>query len=278
MSKLVSKEISLDAIRSMSVEEQNGMLLGYVKGLGRQNEMRAENAEATKVVGKTLCILEERLEAGIKSRAFAPNKSLKEFFKDITKASLPNRGYTLKNVFGAFVNTDFITEHDYDVCSVNCLEIAGQIERAVRDAGGDLMHEAIKKAAHELTERGEKAAKNLREILASVKPVKKLTPAEALELFQQIADDGQLGTVLAELPDVFSTQSDDGKASSYISLFGALQRIESEHAEALDTWLAAQKKADAPLQVITAETPTDEKPAPKSRKQQRREERALAAA
>src|SRR5258708_30490596 len=168
--KLISKALAYAAILKLPITEQDEMAVVYVRGNARLKDNKDEQKEGAKVIGKLLCALEIRLEAAKKASAIAPNKTLAEFFKDQYGSPVQTHPLSLQNAFGAYVLTTLITETDYDCNSGNCLELAARIVTAVN---GDLTHEAVAKAAAELTERSNKAARNLRDILATVKPAAK---------------------------------------------------------------------------------------------------------
>jgi len=248
--KLVSKELTLAAILALPVEQQDEMAVAFVRGNNRLKDTKDEQKEGAKVIGKLLCALEIRLEAGKKANAIAANETLAEYFKKQYGGPVQTHPLSLKNAFGAYVGTSLITETDYDVNSGNCLELAARIVTAVN---GDLTHDAVKRAAAQLIERSNKEAKNLRDILASVKPAAKLTPDEALEMFERIAADGQLPVVLAHLPDTALKLPEGQQREIYVALGTGFNRYDTALGMAKTAaWTAEMDAATAPVQLVQA--------------------------
>jgi hypothetical protein len=242
---LVAKELPFEMLLKLDAGSVDELARQYMKKGEKVKETRDDYKDATKAFGKVACALEIRLEAGKKQNFYPANKSLTEFIKDITGEKPPTHALTLKNAFGAYVETRLIAESDYDANSNNCLEIAARIVDAVK---GNLTHDAVLKAAQELKDRTDKEAKNLRDLLASVKPAKKLDAKEALELFQAICDDGHLLVCLAELPDVFAELTETDQRDTYLAFARALEKIDTRHGDAVDAWTRAETER---LQGIT---------------------------
>jgi len=120
---------------------------------------------------------------------------------------------------------------------------------------GDLTHDAVLKSAQELKNRTDKEAKNLRDILASVKPAKKLDAKEALEMFQDICDDGHLVACLVQLPDIFTELPETEQRDSYSAFARCLERIDNEHGELVDAWTREDSEAKKPITVTAAGQP-----------------------
>jgi hypothetical protein len=251
--KLISKALAYAAILGLPIEKQDEMAVVFVKGNARLKDNKDEQKEGAKVMGKFLCALEIRLENAKQASAIAQNKTLAEFFKDQYGAAIQTHPLSLKNAFGNFVLNKFISETDYDCNSGNCLEIAARIVTAVK---GDLTHNAVVKAAAELIERSNKAAQNLRDILATVKPAAKLTPDEAMEMFNQILADGQVAVVLAELPDVLAREDAPAEIvkSAVLAMDTAMSRIYAGPLEPrVKVWLEEKDAATAEPQLVTQE-------------------------
>ena len=191
----------------------------------------------------------------MKAQNFAPaNKPLGEFVKDITGEKPPTHALTLKNTFGAYVMTGFNLEEDYDSNSNNCLELAQKIVAAVK---GNLQHEAVKKAANELHSRTDKEAKNLREILATVKPTAKITAKEAIEMIEAIAEDGQLAVVFAQLPDLFEEMAEQDQKDHYRAFTCSLEKVDAVLGDNVDVWLKEMADAAKGVQVLAAGKPVE---------------------
>ncbi len=247
--KLIAKELSYAAIIALTIEAQDDLARSFVKGNAKLKDTRDEQNEGSKVIGKLLCVLEERLEKGKTAMAIAPNKTLKEFFKDTYGAALQNHPYSLKNAFGAFVRTALVTELDYDVNSGNCLELAGRIVTA---CNGNLEHQAVKDAAFQLKERSNKAAKNLREILLTVKPAAKMTAEETIEMMETISSDGQLAVAIAVLPDLVLKMTEEEQLAMYGTFARALQAFDEKAGHLADAYSQRLENAEAPIHVIKA--------------------------
>lgn len=233
MKKLTAADIQYKAILVMDIPNQDGLLQGVADADEKVKNSRRDYKETTKLFGKAACAAEVRLNNGKAARVIAPNKSLAEFIEDIIGMKPPTHAMTLKNAFGGFVLTELITEKDYDVCSSNCLELGARIITAVK---GDIAHDAVKSAAEQLRERGENAAKILRGILASLKPVKKMTAKEALEAFAEIVHSGHLGACHAQLPDELASMTSGDRKEIYISLSHAIFRMDAKFGAETNTW------------------------------------------
>ena len=262
--ELVASTLSLKFLTELDPGSLDDLARKYQKKGAAVKETREDYKDATKAVGKVYCALEIRLEKGKKLNMFPANKSLAEFIKDITGEKPPTHALTLKNAVGAYVETDLIAETDYDNNSGNCLEIAARIVDAVK---GNLGHDAVLAAAKELKQRCSKEAKNLRAILDSVKPSKKMDAKEALETFEQICDEGHLVAIMAHLPDVFAELDLTEKRDVYVAFSLALERIDKAHTALIDGWAAeiekvnaAKAAANAPIQITHAGKPVENIP------------------
>jgi hypothetical protein len=246
---LVAKELPFEMLLKLDVGTVDDLARQYMKKGEKVKETRDDYKDATKAFGKIACALEIRLENGKKQNFYPANKSLAEFIKDIAGEKPPTHALTLKNAFGAYVETQLIAETDYDANSNNCLELAARIVDAVK---GNLTHDAVLKAAQELKDRTDKEAKNLRDILASVKPPKKLDAKEALDLFQQICDDGHLVACLAQLPDVFGELPETELRDTYVAFARALERIDTEHGDVVDAWTREEAERNKGIKITAA--------------------------
>jgi hypothetical protein len=248
--KLISKENPLATLKQKSVEERTKLMKAFTDGLGKVKDQTKENRETVKVFGKLACLAEIDLNAGIAANVFAANKSLSSYIEDLTGQKPANHGLTLKNAFGSFVIAGHITETDYDVNSSNCLELAARIVTAVK---GDLTHDAVALAIAQLKERGDKEAANLREILAGLKPVTKMTAAEALEMLAQIRADGHLGMILVQIPDEMTKLAEADQKHAYIALQSTSENVNRIFGERVDAWIAEASANEAGPQLVTAE-------------------------
>jgi len=246
---LVAKELAFSMLLTLDAGTVDELARQYIRKGEKVKETRNDYKDATKAFAKVAAALEIRLEAGKKQNFYPQNKSLTEFIKDIAGEKPPTHALTLKNTFCAFVNGHFIAETDYDANSNNCLEIAARILAAVK---GDLQHDAVRKAAHELKERTDKEAKNLRDILASVKPAEKLSAQDALELFEQICEDGHLVVCLAQLPDIFKEMPETEQRDTYIAFARTLERVDGALGEKVDAWT---REASTAITITAAGVP-----------------------
>ncbi len=243
---LDTNELRYDSLLTMEVALVDQLARDYAKSGQKVKEARDNYKDQTKAVGKVYCALEIRLNKGKELNLLPANKSLAEFIKDIAGERPPTHALTLKNAFGAYVKTGFITETDYDSNSNNCLEIAARIVDAVK---GNLTHDAVGKAAAELKARTDKEAKTLRDILATVKPAKAMTAEEAVDAIHEIADAGHLVCVLPEIPDILAEMSEKDQKDAFIAFGRTLERIEKALGEKADAWIAEAQKATAPVTV-----------------------------
>jgi hypothetical protein len=156
---------------------------------------RKYESASNPMTGKLICILEERLERAKTAMTVAKSTSLATYWLGITQVKLPNHAYTCAVAYGTYVRCELIEEKTYDICSANIIELAGNIVNAVK---GEVTHEAVAAAAEQLKEHGKDAPKNLRAILARVKPRKPMDAEKAQEMLRQIFDDGHLNLTFAE--------------------------------------------------------------------------------
>jgi len=234
---LVAKELNFANLCTLAAGIIDGLAKDFAKKNARVKEVRDDYKDAAKAAAKVYAVLEIRLNTGKEKNLIAANKSLGDFIKDITGEKPPTHALTLKNAFAGYVMSGLTTEGDFDSNSGNCLELGARILTEVK---GDLTHDAVVKATAQLKERSDKEAKNLREILASVKPVEKLTAEDALEMFQRIVQEGQLGVCLAELPDYFSQgMPETDQRENYLAFGRCLERIDVALGEKVDLWTSA---------------------------------------
>jgi len=230
---LVASELAFNVLLTLPAGTVDELARQYAKKGLKLKETRGDYKDATKAAAKVYCALEIRLNA-MKEQNFQPaNKSLAEFIKDITGEKPPTHALTLKNAFGAYVRSSFIAETDYDANSNNCLELAARIVDAVK---GDLQHDAVQKAVAELKARTDKEAKNLREILASVKPVEKMTAEEAIETFIRITEDGHLTPCIAHISDMITDMPETEQRETYLACARMLERLDTAIGEKADRW------------------------------------------
>lgn len=251
--KLDAKEFSLAALRTLSIVEQDKLVKSFEEAGKNASALKKDHTQSAPVIGKLACILEERLNRGIAAGAIAPNTGLSDFYKTTYGVRPSTHVLTLKNAFGAFVQKELVSEQDYDLNSGNCLELAGRILTAVK---GDLTHEAVTKAAVQLKERGKDAAKNLRAILASVKPTEKMDPKTAIETFEAICADGHFSLVVTHAPDVFEKCPPETQKEIYTAFIQSLERMETILGPDRITAIATEMSAAiAPVKHVIAPTP-----------------------
>src|SRR5262249_2202873 len=119
--------------------------------------------------------------------------------------------------FGTYVGSELITEADYDKNPAANLELAASISTAV---GGEVTHAAVMAAGEELRDRSKNSAKNLREILASVKEPKTLTAEKAQELIPKVIAAGHLNLVISSVGAEIAHLEDSERARS--AFFGMI--------------------------------------------------------
>lgn len=252
--KLIAKELAYATILTMEIPQQDELARQFVADGQKVSNSRKTYKESAKVFGKVACALEIRLDNGKKVHAFAPNKTLVEFIADITGQKPPTHAMTLKNTFGGYVLTEHITEADYDLNSSNCLELAGRILTAVK---GDLTHDAVVRAAAQLKERSDKEASTLRDILASVKPVTKMTVEDALEAFADICASGHVAACLAQLPDQVALMSEWEQKITYIATAHVINRVDKALGEKVDAWANEASDTWSPVTIVKADAPAE---------------------
>jgi hypothetical protein len=202
--------------------------------------------------GKLICVLEERLERSKASMTIAKSTSLATYWQGITGVKMPNHAMTCAVSFGTFVRCELIEEKIYDICSANIIELAGTIVNACK---GEVAHEAVHAAAEQLKEHGKDAARNLRAILARVKPRKPMDAEKAQELLKQIFADGHLNLTFAEAAAEMCYLEGDEAKDSYFSLVACGITVDKHFGEQADKWIAEREKFTAKPQLNPGGTP-----------------------
>ena len=198
----------MEALRKLSVDEQDKLVREACS-----LESKAINAtEAHKLsfpaVGKLVCVVEERLnelksprdvDGNPRKPLIAVNTSLAAYWGSLTKSKDGKAGrlnphwYSCAVAFGTYVRTELITEADYDKNTAQCLEIAASIST---ETGGDVSSDAITEAADVLKDRPKDAAKQLKDILSTLKKPAAMTAEKAKELLASIFSGGHMTTVV----------------------------------------------------------------------------------
>ena len=136
-----------------------------------------------------------------------------------------------------------------------------------------LQHEAVSRAAEQLRTRTDEEAKNLKAILASVKPITPMTEEEALEnlaaisgvitcalalkMFDAICASGNLPPCLVTLPDQLKPLSATHQKEAYIALAHTIEKVDLALGENVDQW-SLEASGATPIRILR-ETPA---PAP----------------
>ena len=263
--KLVLSELTYDEIVSLAVDEQDALIRTFDHAVKRQEKVKQDYKSESKYAAILLEALEVRVKRGIEANIYPSTFTGSALYEQVAGQKPPTHVRTMKNCYASFVRNGFVSEQNFRLNSNNCLELAARIADAVVKANGvkGLDHDAVRRAAHELTTReGDgKEATNLRAILASVKPAKKLTADEALEMFRQIVTDCQLAGCLPQLPDLFPEMPETEQRATYIAIGNAVQRIDKAMGETVEEWTNAVPDIaimQAGVQVGTVEAQPEE--------------------
>jgi hypothetical protein len=239
--------VAFESLLTMDAGLVDSLAKSYAKTRSTLKTVRETEKDEAPQVAKVYCALEMRLNAMKQSNFVSANKSLTEYIKDITGEKPPTHALTLKNAFGGYVVTKLIDEPTYDANSNNCLELAAKIMDACK---GDTTHEAVGKAVFQLKERSKNEAKNLRAILATVKPPEKLTAEDAVRMFDEILASGHFVAVIPQLPDAMKAFVADEQKAAYLAMTNTLERID----KAFDTE-AWSKAASSAIEITAAGKP-----------------------
>lgn len=273
------KVLPISAILALSVDEQDNM----AREVGRVQRKANDATEAHKLsfpmAGKVVYAVQKRLEE-LKSSVGSDGKpkkpqislatSLATYWEQITRVNgkegikLNNHWLSCAVCFGTYVGSELVTEADYDKNPGANLELAASISSAV---GGDVTHGAVMAAAEELRDRSKNAAKNLREILATVKEPKTMTAEKAAEMLKALFAAGFLTQVIAGVgAEIVHLEDSETARSAFFGMitahdmFGANVDEKGERRfsdKVLTAWTNAYDKANA----RSSET-TDEESAP----------------
>lgn len=256
--KLNAAELAIANLRTMEMD----ILVTYARegiklATGAKNATN-ENRSSAPAMGKVLCVMAERLEQQKQAKNAPSAKSLKEYFAECTKGGkIQNHWYQCKDAFAAYVQSALITEKDFDSCSANALELAGQIYAQVAKAGGDLSHKAVRETATVLAERVDGYVGLLRSILNSVKPVTKMSAEDATAALAQIIMDGHLVLVLntagaefANLPNAETAKPVFLAANVAMEMFSANKNLTEQD---FGVWLDEHESAKKPAPQNPAE-------------------------
>jgi hypothetical protein len=276
------KILPIASLRSMSVDEQD-KLVRQVANV----EVKAKNAvEAHKLSfpagGKVAAALQERLTALLADGKIASTMTLAGYWESITRVNggkgqkLNNHVYSCAVAFGTYVRSELIEESDYDKNTAQCLELAASISTAV---GGEVSHAAVMAAAEELRDRSKNSAKNLQDLLDSVKEPKAMTAEQAQKALNKILGGGHLNLVIAGVGAEIAHLEDSETARSAFfgmitanDMFAANMKEENTLGadgkpatvqvrrfpdEVLNAWAGAYEKANA-VKPESTETPDEE--------------------
>lgn len=244
---------SATVLRAMTPDELDGLLKAAALVTQEAAKGRKYESASNPMTGKLICILEERLERAKAAMTVAKSTSLAAYWHGITDVKMPNHAMTCAVAYGTYVRCELIEEKIYDICSANIIELAGNIVNAVK---GDVTHEAVQAAAAQLKEHGKDAPKNLRAILARVKPRKPMDAEKAQELLRQIFDDGHLNLTIAEAAAEMCYLTGTEAKDSYFAL-AAAGILTDKHfgAEQVDKWVSEYQRATAPVKMTPGATP-----------------------
>jgi hypothetical protein len=251
-------EISYEAAIKLPVTDQDRLMKVFSRHVEDLKESRDEMKQESKRLGILLAALEERVKRGIDANIYGSTFTVSDLYKQVTSAKPPGHAWTLKCSYVSFVRSGFVTESAWLANRNNCLEIGQRIVDACIEVAPEtgLQHEAVSRAANELNTRSDQEAKNLRVILASVKPVAPMTAEQAKEnlapildvitadlaliMFDTICLSGNLPVCLAVVPDRVKDLNDTMKREAYIALCHSIQKTDAALGEELVAQLSEE--------------------------------------
>ena len=272
--------LPITAILALSVDEQDNL----AREVGRVQRKANDATEAHKLsfpmAGKVVYAVQKRLEQ-LKSSSNpdgTPKKpqislatSLATYWEQITKVNgkegikLNNHWLSCAVCFGTYVGSELVTEADYDKNPGANLELAASISTQV---GGDVTHQAVMDAAEELRDRSKNAAKNLREILASIKEPKELKAEKATEMLKAIFAAGHLTLVISSVgAEIAHIQDSETARDAFFGMWTAQDMFVANVDETgarrfsdavLNAWSDAYDKANAGKTETTQSVPAQE--------------------
>ena len=188
--------------------------------------------------GKLICAIECRLESAKANNTVARNTTLAMYWKAIvgsTKAKVPTHALTCAVTFGTLVLSEHLTEKDYDLCSSNMIELAGEICNVV---AGDIAHPILPKVCKELKERSKDAMKNLRALKLEVKPREPMDAETAQKKLAEIFGDGHLNLVIAEMAAQMCYLDHTNGESPFLALLSAGVLVDRHFGPQAEVWTA----------------------------------------
>jgi hypothetical protein len=272
--------IPMSSIRALSVEEQDKLARQVIVVETNAKSATEAHKLSFPMAGKIVCAIEERLnelksdrnsDGTPKKRMIAANTSLSTYWETVTKVNgkstkLNNHALSCAVAFGTYVRSELITEADYDKCKADWLEVAASIATA---CGGSIENEAVHQAAEELRDRSKDCAKNLREILATVKEPKALTVEQAQKALEKIIAGGHLNLVIAGIgAEIAHMESTEDARSAYFGMVTAMDmfnaNVDANGArrfsdDTMDAWLNTYQ-AENGKQLVPIETTQEEQP------------------
>ena len=136
--------------------------------------------------------------------------------------------------------------------------MVGQIYAAVRNAGGDLSHKAIREAATVMHERRGKYIQTLKAILAGVKPQKAMSDEDAAKTLAQLIADGHLvlimntvGAEIAHLPTKETVKPVFLAMNLAMEMFNTNKAVTEQD---FQDWMDEHNAAKAPVEAPAPET------------------------
>ena len=272
------KLLPMASILALSVDEQDKLAMDVCQVARTSNSATEAHKTSFPAAGKIVYAVQKRLEE-LKSTTGPDGKPKKSqinlattlagYWESITKVSGQKSAIKLNNhwlscavAFGTYVDSELVSEKDYDNNPGANLELAASISTAV---GHDLTDGAVTAAAEELRDRTKNSAKRLREILDSVKEPKAMTAEKAQELIAKIIASGFLtsmiaaaGAEIAHMEDTEAARNAFFGMSTATEMFAANMMTKEVGAdgkpvmarrfpdETLQAWSATYAKANAP--------------------------------
>ncbi|CAK0745575.1 hypothetical protein CCP3SC15_1390015 [Gammaproteobacteria bacterium] len=203
------KMLPRTVILNMTVDEQNKLVKDCVALQKRISDATEAHKLSIPMAGKVVYGIQKRLEyeksstnpdGSAKKPTQGLNTSLNSYWESITRSNgkpgvkLNPHWLSCAVTIGTYVDSELITEKDYDDNPASHLELAASISTAV---GHELENEHVLAAAEELRHQTKDTTANLKAILAKVKEPTEMTAEKAQDLVKRIISHGHLNLLIA---------------------------------------------------------------------------------
>lgn len=241
-------------LQAMSASDLFAFGRQVVKLAKTKTDASKDFKESGKALGKVIAEIKRRYNEAL-GKAIPTATSFAEYYEAHAGKKPPTHGVSCSTAWSSFVETGFNTETDYDNCSSVALERSGAIVTAVKH---DLTHDTVKQASDLLRNRPDEYAATLKALLATVKPPEPMDAEQAAELLKAIVADGHLPIVISTVGAEIAHCSEETAHRSFLALdtaFTMFSKNPNVGETKVQSWVTELQQAEAPIQLITAETP-----------------------